>query len=79
MQNNHCICIKSFFPNPRYSVCAPTLFNTMGKTDAKKCADEVLIKVGLDKDHFRTGRTKVMFGEKESGGHLRSGRNMVSI
>jgi hypothetical protein len=43
----------------RYSVLAPKLFNELGKKDPKKCANDVLLQVGMDKDHFRTGHTKV--------------------
>jgi len=45
----------------RYSICAPKLFNDLAAKDPKKCANDALLLVGMDKDHFRTGHTKVMF------------------
>ena len=43
----------------RYSICAPKLFNDLAAKDPKKCANDALLLVGMDKDHFRTGHTKV--------------------
>jgi len=45
----------------RYSICAPKMFNDLAATNPKKCANDALLLVGMDVDHFRTGHTKVMF------------------
>merc|ERR1719376_1864541 len=45
----------------RYSITAPKLFNDLAAKDPKKCANDSLLLVGMDKDHFRCGHTKVMF------------------
>ena len=35
------------------------MFNDLAAKDPKKCANDAMLLVGMDKDHFRTGHTKV--------------------
>jgi len=44
----------------RYSIIAPKIFYDMAN-DPRECAQQALIKSGMDQDSFRCGKTKIMF------------------